>query len=208
MFDRVVSYSYHLLWEELNLRIPKPKLIHEKVILSKMYFKKILLVQYLKWFLKAKQSLIVCCFLLFFFSNNYEKTVTLKMWAVDVFYIGQVYMGYEVLNTELQTGRTVRQGGPYQGGPYVWTGRTVFWDRADRDSRRGGPRFNEIKIIKYWCFFAFVCVIIRRNVSVKLSIYKKSGTVFIYLEFKGDHQRNIPVKFRWNWLSSLWGVVF
>jgi hypothetical protein len=63
-----------------------------------------------------------------------------------------------------ETGRTI------PGRTVCFDGRTVFWDRADRDSRRCGPRFNEIIIFKYWCFFAFVCVIIRRDVSVTFNL--------------------------------------
>jgi hypothetical protein len=43
-------------------------------------------------------------------------------------------IGFVPTRTELRTGPTVRQG-----RPYVWMGRIIFWDRADRDSRQGGP---------------------------------------------------------------------
>jgi hypothetical protein len=51
------------------------------------------------------------------------------------------------LSHACRTGRTVRQGGPYQGGSWLETRRTIFLDRADRHSRLGGPWFKKVVII-------------------------------------------------------------
>jgi hypothetical protein len=49
-------------------------------------------------------------------------------------------MPKELIWPTLRTGWTLRQGGPYQGGPYVWTwgpylgtGRTMNRDEVDSD---------------------------------------------------------------------------
>jgi hypothetical protein len=65
-----------------------------------------------------------------------------------------------------------------QGGPYVWMGRTIFWDRANPDSRQGGLEL-QTKLRTYPEFFFFLV----ESVLMEYFIFFDSFHVVDFLQF-------------------------